>query len=66
MLILQENEACPHSNRCPYNNFNTCKGAEFKRETVFECDYFNNGVFSESGNQRSEFDLTGKMKVILG
>ena len=66
MLVLQERQACPHSTICPYNELNTCNGANSVRENVFECNLVNGGVFVEQGSQRSQLDLTGKMKVLLG
>lgn len=65
MLVLRENEPCPYSTKCPYNQFNTCNGAQSNRLNTFECELVDNGIFTENGMQRSGFDITGKMKVIL-
>ena len=65
MLVIRENECCPHSSRCPYNRNQTCAGA-FPRSAVFNCTYVSNdGVFNEMGQIRNPMDKTGNMKVIM-
>ncbi len=65
MLILEANQICPHRTSCPYNEYNSCQGADQDRLTSFQCDYVTNGVFIESGQQRNRLDQTGQMKIIM-
>ncbi len=66
MLVLQENQQCPHSMKCQYNQFESCMGAHPNRSTVFECSYVNdNGNISENGQIRNSLDQTGQMKIIM-
>ena len=53
MLILDENEKCPHGKRCPYkkheglvNGF--CDGLNSFRNTVFKCEVVrNDGTYKD-------------------
>jgi len=64
MLVLLENQSCPHSSNCPYNKDSNCAGA-FPRDTKFTCSYVNsNGQITESGEVRNNFDKTGQMKYL--
>ena len=65
MLILKENEICPHRYNCPYNKENQCHGGKANRNHVFTCNYISNGVFLEDQADRLSQDVTGKMKVIM-
>ena len=65
-MVLKENQVCKHAGKCPYNEYSSCMGAQPDRTNVFECDYISNGVFVEGKSQRTIFDKTGKMNVILG
>jgi len=64
-LILEVNQTCPYSISCPYNENNTCMGAVQNRINSFSCDYVQNGVFVENGQQRNILDQTGNMKIIM-
>ncbi len=64
-LLLKENEVCPHSKTCKYNENNSCHGASTTRTNKFVCDFVENGKVTESGQVRSSLDLTGNMKVIM-
>jgi hypothetical protein len=65
MLILKENEVCPHGSICPYNQgVGGCYGAVPNRNTVFQCEYVINGKIVEGG-ARIPGDITGKMKVLI-
>ena len=64
MLILEANQTCPYRTNCPYNEYNSCQGADQDRSVSFQCDYVTNGVFIESGQQRNRLDQTGQMKII--
>lgn len=64
-MILQENEICKYSNKCPYNCNNTCRGTVV-RKYQFSCVYIQeDGTFVDNGIIRNENDVTGKMKVIM-
>jgi hypothetical protein len=65
MLILEANKVCPHGVSCPYNTYNECAGVDQDRLTSFQCDYVSNGLFVENGQERSNLDQTGQMKIIL-
>jgi len=65
MLRLLENERCPYSSTCQYNQYNTCNGADSQRTNAFECEYVVNGSIVENGSIRSNLDQTGNMKVIM-
>lgn len=60
MLVLKENEICPHASRCPYSS--NCWGARADRGTKFTCE-----VIQEDGSFSDLFPLgkTGKMKILL-
>ena len=68
-ILIKAGEVCPFKNNCPFHSdYGTgkfCKGAVVGRQTDFACDLVtSSGVFSESGF-RSQFDETGKMKIIM-
>jgi len=65
MLILKENQSCPHSNSCPHNSDRTCHGSYSNRNSVFTCSLVNEGQFSENNFQKSPYDKTGNMQVIM-
>lgn len=65
MLIIEANQRCPHASHCPYNTTESCHGARPQRNSVFECTYITNGVFSEIGKERNSLDQTGNMKIIM-
>lgn len=65
MLVLESNQICPFSLKCPYNNLELCYGARADRNRTFVCNFVNeNGEFLEN-QYRNQYDQTGKMKIIL-
>jgi len=65
MLILKENEVCPYTNNCPYNESHNCNGGNPNRNNVFTCEYVVNGQIITDQPNRLSKDLTGKMKIIM-
>lgn len=69
-LVLKPNQSCPYLLKCPYNNSKLnqgsfCPGSDSNRTTEFFCEFVDdNGIINE-GKFRSQYDTTGKMKVIL-
>ena len=64
-LVLRENQACPHGNRCPYNRLDACYGANNERKTTFVCDLVTEQGSFIQGGFRSKNDETGKMKLLV-
>jgi len=64
MLVLNENQKCPHSFICPHNQDSQCFGARENRATKFTCNLVENNNIQENGF-RNPLDQTGKMKVIM-
>ena len=65
MLILQERQICPYSNKCQYNKNDSCQGSSPQRATVFTCEYVTNGNIMEKGEHRNSLDQTGQMKILM-
>lgn len=67
-LKLSPKEACKYGSTCPYNNqtgFNFCIGSNPDRPGPFICDLVSEDGVIKEGGFRSQYDKTGKMKVIL-
>lgn len=64
MLVLEENEKCPHSNNCKFNPNGSCHGALSARPGKFTCEFADRSTVYENGHVRSAFDTTGKMQVL--
>lgn len=62
MLILNENETCPYSFKCPYSK--NCQGTNPSRDNKFTCNYVTNEGIIELGKYRNILDKTGKMEII--
>ena len=60
MLVLKENEICPHASKCPYSS--NCWGVRADRGTEFTCE-----LIKEDGTFSDPFPLgkTGRMKILL-
>ena len=62
-MILKENETCPYSNNCVYNQSAGCYGARSDRSNKYTCSVVDTretgGAFKAPG------DKTGKMQVII-
>jgi len=65
MLILKENEICPHSSSCQYNLNGSCYGSRGERTNIFTCKYANETKVFSDGHMRNPYDKTGKMQMIL-
>ena len=65
MLVLKENEVCPHANNCSYNVDNSCQGANGNRSNKFTCEYASLTEVYATGETRNRMDKTGRMKVIM-
>lgn len=65
MLVLKENEVCPHANQCPHNEMNNCYGARAGRNNIFTCEFIDNNGNILTNRVRLSEDKTGKMKVIM-
>ena len=65
MLILEANQKCPHSSKCPYNQMDSCNGANSSRANKFTCEYADMQSVYETGRIRNPLDKTGKMQIIM-
>ena len=65
MLILKENEVCPHAINCSYNVDGSCQGANSSRSNRFTCEYASITEVFATGETRNKMDMTGRMKVIV-
>jgi hypothetical protein len=67
MLVLEENQICPHGRTCPHNNNNPltgpCQGAIPNRGGKFYCEFYVNGTITDG--YRNPEDKTGRMKLII-
>ena len=64
MMVLKENEVCPHGLVCKYNYNGECRGADTNRPYVFTCEYIVNGKIVD-GKTRLREDKTGRMRVLM-
>jgi hypothetical protein len=63
VMILNENEVCPYSSKCVYNNTGGCYGARSDRNNKYTCSVVDT---RESGGAfKAPADQTGKMQVIM-
>ena len=63
MMILEANEVCKLTYKCPHTD--TCYGAKTNRQTIFNCEFVENGEIITDVGFRNPYDQTGKMKVIM-
>jgi hypothetical protein len=63
MIILQENQICPHASKCPHAD--GCYGTKNNRNNKFTCEFVDTNGNVDTGGVRNPLDKTGKMKVIL-
>lgn len=63
MLVLSEGEICPLATRCQYAR--DCWGVKANRDTVFECDFVEEGGHIKEGMFRNPHDKTGRMTVLM-
>jgi len=64
MLTLKANQPCPYSASCQYNKNDSCYGAKSNRNSVFTCNFVQDGKIIE-GQYRNPHDKTGQMKIIM-
>ena len=68
-IKIKPNQMCQYASCCPYNKITTtqssiCKGADNNRSYDFICDLIgSDGIFVEN-KFRSQFDETGRMKIL--
>jgi hypothetical protein len=71
MLLLKENEVCPHSYKCPYHNPKGmmsgafCRGADRLRKATFTCSFVQDDGTISDGYLRNQNDVTGRMKILV-
>ena len=65
MLVLNENEQCPHASKCKYNPDGQCYGGIPNRVHRFTCEYATRTEVLSGGQIRNINDKTGKMQVIM-
>lgn len=71
-LNLKPGETCQFSSKCPYNGkeaIGFCQGSNPDRKGTFNCEFVDQLINMEpvfrEGKNRNQYDVTGKMKVIM-